>query len=45
MHSFGCLPKLPGQIKGEKSDVEGYGVCGSQHWHSGGRVTDHTGEA
>ena len=36
----------PCWIKGEKFDVEGLGVCGSQHWYSGGSGrTDHTGEA
>ena len=30
---------------GEKVDVEGLGVCRSQHQCSGGRGTDHTGEA
>ena len=32
-------------IKGEKFDVEGPGVWGRQHQFSGGRGTDHTGEA
>ena len=30
---------------GEKFDVEGLGVCGSQHQHSGSGGTDHTSEA
>ena len=35
----------PCWIKGKKFNTEGLGVCGSQHQHSGGGGTDHTGEA
>ena len=42
---FRCFLEPLCWIKGEKFNVEGLGVYGSQHWHSGGGGTDHTGEA
>ena len=44
-HFFRYSQEPPCYIKGEKFDVEGLGVCESVHQCSGGRCTDHTGEA
>ena len=45
MLSFRHFLEHPCWIKGEKFNVEGLGMSGSQHWCPDGGCTDHTGEA